>query len=143
MSIRVPGTPPRTKVDFSKSVSRTKQSMKAECDINNIMRKYQRTGAIAHVRQFGGQYGDVSPVDFHEAMNTVLEAEKMFLALPATLRRRFDNDPAEFLRFVQDPATVEEQIELGLREAPKRPVVDSDKVDSAAAVSGEPTPAPA
>lgn len=94
--------------------SRTKQSFKAECDINNIMAKYQKTGSLAHAQQHQGEYGFASAVSFHEAMNIVTQAEQMFASLPSTLRNRFSNDPGAYLDFVQNPDNEDEMRELGL-----------------------------
>lgn len=95
--------------------SRTHQSFKKECDINEIMRKYERQGILSHVNKYGGQYGDfVSAPDYHTAMNVMMEAEEMFGALPAKVRAKFANDPAAFLEFAQNPDNLEEMRELGL-----------------------------
>lgn len=82
----------------------TKQSHKAECDINNILKQYQRTGIITHVQNARPTYEDLpSNIDFQQAMNTVLEAERAFLALPGKVRAHFDNDPERFLAAFYDP----------------------------------------
>ncbi len=124
---------PRVQFDSGK-VSRTKQAFKRDVDINNIMRKYVKTGLIDHFSKHSGEYGFASGVVFHEAMNIVTKAESMFADLPAAVRLRFENDPADFLEFVQNPANAEEMIELGLREprggevaveVPRAPVAES------------------
>ena len=96
--------------------SLTKQSMSAECDINNIMRKYQKTGAISHTARHGGDYGFASSDSFHESMLVVVKAQEMFEDLPSSLRQRFGNDPANLLDFVQDEGNTEEMVKLGLVE---------------------------
>lgn len=95
-------------------VRRTKQEFKDDCDINNILRKFRKTGVLEHVRKHGPEYGFAPAVDYHEAMNLVLKADAMYADLPSDLRKRF-KDPAEFLEFVQDPENAEEMLELGLR----------------------------
>lgn len=86
----------------------TKQSHKAECDINNILKQYQRTGIITHVQNARPTYEDLpSSIDFQEAMNTVLEAERAFLALPGKVRAHFDNNPERFLAAFYDPKQVD------------------------------------
>ena len=47
-------------------------------------------------------------------MNIVLKADEMFNDLPSRARRHFDNDPAKFLDFVQDPKNHEQLVDLGL-----------------------------
>lgn len=98
---------------------RTKQSFKAECDINNIMAKYQRTGLVEFVNKHEPQYGDVTGFDFQASMNQVIAAQAMFEALPSSVRKRFHNDPAEFVAFMDDESQLEESYRLGLREKPQ------------------------
>lgn len=98
--------------------SRAKQSFKAQCDINTIMKKYEKTGLIDHVKT-GGTYGDFTQVtDYHTALNQIQAAEEAFMTLPASLRGRFENDPAQLISFLEDPKNKKEAISLGLVEAP-------------------------
>lgn len=105
-------------------LSLTRQSMSAECDINNIMKKYERTGILDHQNRYEGGYGDFTsaPENYHEAMNQIIEAQDMFLSLPAQIRKKFANDPGNYLEFATDPANAEEMIKLGLAVARKTPV---------------------
>lgn len=91
---------PDTSVKFVGS-GRTKQSFKDQCDINFIMARYLKGGVVDHLARHGGQYGDVSPLSFHEAMNIVAKSQEMFNDLSSDVRKRFANDPAAFLEFVQ------------------------------------------
>ena len=98
--------------------SRTKQSFKKQSDINVIMKKYERTGLITHTKQ-NGAYGDFSDVkDYHAALNAIYEANEGFMTLPASLRKRFGNDPAQLIEFLNDANNLEEAVELGLVEKP-------------------------
>ena len=56
MEIRKPYTREAVQVDAG-GESRTKQSFQKECDINAIMAKYQKTGAITHFNKHQQQYG--------------------------------------------------------------------------------------
>lgn len=89
-------------IDFSNSPSMTKQSFKRECDINNILVKYQKTGVFDHVSKYEPQYFDTSESDYHEAMNKVISAQEMFDDLPSKARDYFENDPAKFLQFFDE-----------------------------------------
>lgn len=125
---------PKLKVSlsFPADEGRTKQSFKDECDINNIMARFQKTGVIAFANKFQARYGDVTGVDFANAMRVVADARTMFAELPARVRERFANDPARFLEFVQNPANKDEARALGLlkpeapapvpEEAPPQPL---------------------
>lgn len=107
--------------------SRTKQSMKDSCDINLIMGRYLRTGAVDHLAVHGGSYGFATSTSLQEAMNIVLKAESMFADLSSAVRKRFDNSPRLFLEFVQDPKNIDECRVLGLAAAkpPVAPVAPS------------------
>lgn len=93
---------------------RTEQCHKDACDMNVILRDYHKTGLIRHAQQHKGRYDDVSGADFQQAMFIVKEAQDMFQALPANVRKRFGQDPAEFLAFVQDPANKDEMARMGI-----------------------------
>ncbi|WNK12710.1 MAG: internal scaffolding protein [Microvirus sp.] len=99
--------------DFSQG-GRTKQSFTAECDINNIMARYQKTGILDFVNQHEPQYGDVTGIDFQTAMEIMTQGQNMFNDLPSELRSHFNNDPAEFLEFSSNPANKKEMARMGL-----------------------------
>lgn len=133
-----------TSQSFKGAISLTKQSFKDDCDINHIIDKYQSTGILEHTRKSIPQYLDVEPVDYLSAMNTVISAQNLFKSLPASLRKDCDNDPAKFLKYVQDPKNKDNLIALGLIDKPKaepkpqkvevinpNPTVDLTKVEPA------------
>lgn len=100
-------------------VSATKQSFAEECDINNIMRRYESTGTIDHVNRREPHFGDFTDVpSYHEALEIARSAEAAFAALPSSVRDRFGNDPGKLMEFLADPANRDEAIELGLIDRP-------------------------
>lgn len=95
--------------------SRAKQSFTDECDINQIMAKYQHTGLLDHVVTYGGSYADMpSNLDFHESMNLITEAQELFQSLPSSIRTRFQNSPEAYLAFCSDDANADEMRSMGL-----------------------------
>jgi len=85
-------------VVFCPLPGRTKQEFKAECDVNNIIRRFVRDGFIAHLARGTPRYLDVSEVaDYRTALDQVRAANEFFAGLPAKVRARFDNDPARYL----------------------------------------------
>jgi len=94
--------------------SKTKQSFKDECDINTIVKRFGITGELPiGVRM--PSYGDFTSVgNFHEAMNAIAQANESFDAMPAEIRARFHNDPAEFVEFCGNDNNIEEARKLGL-----------------------------
>ena len=102
----------------SKSVSRTKQSFKDECDINCIMAKVNRHMINHRLNPKKPVYGDFSNIpDYAEMLNTVHRVRNSFNSLPAKIRAKFENDPEKLVAYMDDPNNLEEARELGL--APK------------------------
>lgn len=119
--------------------SRTKQSDSADCEINNIISKYMRTGAIDHFTTHEGNYSDCTGADFETAMNIVADAQNMFADLPSKLRNRFENDPRQFLDFVQDENNKSEMADLGLTNpSPETPDLQSEVQGETDASASEP-----
>ena len=105
--------------------SLAKQSFKDECDINNIMSRFQKDGLVDHINKFSGNYTDALGVeDYHTSLNQVMAAREAFMTLPSRVRVKFENDPGQFMAYVQDPANVDKIKELlndenGARGLPK------------------------
>lgn len=101
----------------------TKQASREECDINNILSKYRRTGVVTHLAVRPGGYTHYNDsMDFKQALDLVIDAENDFASLPSDLRRRFNNDPYELLQFIDNNENYDEAVQLGLipgaKEAP-------------------------
>lgn len=102
--------------------SLTVQSEHDRCEINNIMAKFRQTGLVEHIRQHEGRYVDVATAgDFQEAMNIVARGQQSFELLPSEIRKRFNNNPVEFLEFVHDDKNAAEMAKMGLINAPEEP----------------------
>ena len=82
----------RVSIKFPK-LGRTKQASRDECDINLIMAKFQKTGAISHFQKHSGSYDYATGIGFKDAMDIVAEGRSIFAELPSSLRNRFENDP--------------------------------------------------
>lgn len=117
-------------IDCSVEPSLTQQNFRDECDINNIMSRYQSTGLLDDCfNSERGSFSDVaSAVDYHTAQNLILSAQQVFDELPLKVRRRFNNDAGELLTFLDDPRNRDEAIELGLvnKAAPSPAAGSSD-----------------
>ena len=82
------------------------------------MARFLRTGILEHANNYGAEYGFATSHDYHSALNLLIDAQDMFNALPSQARTKFNNDPGEFLEFVQDPANAEYMYDLGLSDRP-------------------------
>lgn len=113
---------------FFDDPSLTKQSFKDQCDVNQIVERYRRDngGELLQMMQgyAGGQFGDFSNVvDYRSALDQINAAKGVFDALPAIVRKRFDNDPAIFLDFCDDPQNHDELVRMGFAEPRKAEAV--------------------
>lgn len=88
--------------------------MQKECDVNEIMRKFQVTGTIEHVNKHGAEYGFAEAIEYQEAIELTRRADEMFAELPSSVRKKFDNKPEAFLDFVQKEENLEEMEGMGL-----------------------------
>ena len=122
----------RRPITLDTGEGKTEQAHKHETDMNYILRDYARTGLIKHAQQHAGRYDDVSVQDFQEAMFIVKEAQNMFDNLPGQIRKRFGQDPAAFLEFVQNPENKDEMQRLGILRG-------NDGVDINGAITNAPT----
>jgi len=83
---------------------RTKQSFRDETDINQILKRAQKSGTISHISKYEARYGDFTGFDFFAAQLKLSQGAEIFAELPVELRREFNQSPAEFFNYVNDPA---------------------------------------
>jgi phage internal scaffolding protein len=108
--------------------SLAQQHFKEECDINNILKQFNITGQMPE-GTLSPRYGDFTGIgDYHSALNKVIAAEDEFMSLPADLRARFENDPAQLIEFLDNNQNYDEAVKLGLVE--KKPVEMPQVVES-------------
>ena len=108
--------------------SLAQQHFKEECDINTILQKFNISGMLPQ-STLSPRYGDFSGIgDYHTALNRVLAAQDEFEALPAQIRARFNNDPAQLIEFLQDENNRPEAEDLGLVEKAAAEVVEAAQV---------------
>lgn len=91
--------------------SKTDPSYKSECDVNNILSKYVKTGEITHLARKTGSYADVSNVPDLLTAHTL--PKQIFETLPVDVQRKFQT-PAKLIEFLQDPKNLKEAEKLGL-----------------------------
>ena len=120
--------------------SRTRQEMADECDINQIMRRYEKSGVISHVNRASPRYLELDGVpDFQASLDLLKNAEEAFMRLPARARATFDNDPRKFVDFASDPANIDDMRAWGLAP-PEKPADAPMKVEVVNAPSDLPKP---
>ena len=114
--------PPRTYAFQTTGESMTQQQFKAECDVNNILAKYKRTGMLSHIQKHEGNFGDFSSLeDYQTSLGKLMQAQQSFESLPSELRAKFENDPAQLISFLSDEKNNAEAVKLGLKIERKAP----------------------
>lgn len=123
--------PPRPKL-ICDEVSMTQQHFRDEADINTIMSRYARTGLLVDPARVSGSmptFDDFSSLpDYQESQNVIAFANQSFSQLPAVMRKRFNNDPAEMIAFLNDENNRSEAIKLGLVDEPAEPAKLSEQL---------------
>jgi len=120
-------------ISFDPEDTFVKQYFKDECDINNILNRFEKTGILPDLIKQNPQYGDFSELpDYQQAIELVQKAQEQFTSLSAKIRDRFENDPAKFLEFATDPKNIDEMVTLGLAtkiepDVPEEPVDPAPK----------------
>lgn len=97
--------------------SLTQQQFKEECDVNNILAKYKRTGLLSHFNKHQGNFGDFSNLnDYQTNLDKIRKAHESFDSLPSEVRSKFNNDPGLLIEFLSDSKNDSEAIKLGLKQ---------------------------
>lgn len=116
--------------------SLAQQNMKAETDLNVMIRKY---GVLpAHEVNWKEFDATVIPKDYHDLQNMMKAADAAFLSLPGEVRQAVDNDPEKFLAMVDA-----KQAEIKKQEKESKAAqaaVDKGSVDPASAVDADKAP---
>lgn len=118
--------PKGTGISCDPKEGRTMQSFKEECNINNIIAMYCKTGLWGNSLKGATakpMFGDFTSVpDFVESQNIIAKSKELFDAMPLNIRKRFNFNPVELLEFVNNPDNKDEAIKLGIAtEKPKEP----------------------
>lgn len=120
-----------------------KQEFAEEVDINTILRRFNITGQLpSGVRM--PVYADFEEVfDFHSAANAIAQANEAFEQMPANVRERFQNDPAKFVAFCDNPNNRAEAERLGLVDprAPETPPANPSTGGAPSSTTTAPAPA--
>lgn len=93
----------------------TQQQFGHESSVGDLVARHRLGASIVDpsaTRQ--PMFGDFTSVDFAKAQDLILQSKSDFARLPSAIRRRFMNSPEALLRFVENPANLDEAIKLGI-----------------------------
>ena len=84
--------------------------------IKQIVANVEAQGLLRASVKFSGEMDDYPNYDFQEAQFMITKANSMFEQLPSGIRQKFNNKPAEFMQFANNPDNAQEMVDLGLRK---------------------------
>lgn len=132
----------RLSLSFDPEGDRTSQEFKDECDIDSIVSRFNKTGQFDFVNKHAGRYGDATGHDYQMYQDQIVQANNMFADLPAKVRDRFGNDPAQFLDFIADENNALEAAKMGLLAPEKAESILNPQPKAPTAPEGSKEPAP-
>ena len=121
--------------------SLAQQQFAKEADVNVLIDRYKKTGSFYNPLTPSSaprmpQYADLSEIpDMMGQMELLQGVQRLFGSLPARVREQFGNNPAEFVKWAQDPANFDAGVKLGIfdsSEQPKPPVAAEKEGEGAA-----------
>lgn len=108
------------------SVSVTEQHHANDCDIHNIVARYNTTGLWSDNLVSSNRkpmYGDFTNVDYLGLQNQIAQINSEFSLLPSDIRRKFNDDPQVMIDFIANPDNKSECISIGLLPHEQQDVV--------------------
>lgn len=122
---------------------KVQQQFRDVVDVNRIMKRYTSGGGITHLNKAQPMFGDFSNVsDYSTALTAINNAQQSFQNLPSSLRSRFENNPQNLIRFLQDEKNRDEAIQLGLLKKPIQNANDDSTTNANTKASKTKTPVP-
>lgn len=120
--------------------SKTRQEFADECDLNQLMERYESGRTSIPPLPGEPQYFDTTlfTTDFREAMDMMNHAENAFMRLPAQVRKEFDNDPQKFVAYALDENNGEQMVKWGLAEIQEPPAPQKVEIVNPPAPAQEP-----
>mgnify|MGYP004417260402 CR=1 FL=1 len=118
--------------------SLTKQDFAEEANINNLVARHLGGGTFERPRgvplQMPGAsrqpiFGDFSSsMDYQSQLDRLNDARQAFMDLPARFRGRFNNNPRDLIRWLEDPKNHEQARKYGLLPS-EDPLDGKDQLD--------------
>jgi len=113
--------------------SLTKQEPAADADVNQMVRRFFKTGYMPQTNR-QPRFGDFTGPGFQEMNNAISAAHSQFMGLPAPVRKRFKNNPQNLINWLDDPENGKEAIKLGLIPEPPPEAPTAEELEKAKTV---------
>lgn len=123
--------------------SLTQQHHVDQVKVQNIIKRYDKTGILDHVARGVAHYGDYTAVnEYKTALDFVNQANQSFSDLPASIREKFSNNAGEFFEFATDPKNKDEMIKMGLFPQEQVPIDPPKEASNGKVEASEVSPQP-
>lgn len=117
---RLPSVREFTQIDCSNLPDLCRQSERDSCDINLIIKQFDRQ-QLAALDAMPRRFMDVSEVGtLQEQLSRLAEVGQYFAQLPADVREEFDNSEMVFLEAIGDPDFEKSLAEFGVKVEKKK-----------------------
>lgn len=123
-------------ITYTGTESKVDESQADLTNIHKLLEPAIQRGLLRHSVKYTDEYDDIPAITYQDALQTVATANEMFADLPAKIRKRFNNNPVEFLQFTANPENKDEMQRLGMLKG-------NDGLTADGQPSGAPTPAAA
>lgn len=120
----------------------TQQNFAEEADINTIVERFGITGQLPTNVRMPSYEDYTNVVDFQTAMNSIAQAREAFDEMPAKVRARFHNDPAEFVDFCSKEENRDEAKKLGLLKPEEQAAIAANLTATATPAAAPPAQGP-
>jgi len=125
----------------TEGVSLTRQEMKRETDINEIVNAYLKKGYISSINPKEPAFGDAPIIDYKTALDAVITADEKFQSLPAKLREFYRNDPQAFIDDLDSETPSDVLYEAGVLARPPQADAPAPDPETPSESPSEPPPA--
>jgi len=99
---------------LTKTSTNTKVEQHHRTEIKKMVQEVESRGLLRANTVFNGELDDYPSYDFQEAQFMMAKARSTFEQMPSQLRKKFENNPAKFMDFANNPQNAQEMVELGL-----------------------------
>jgi len=113
---RTPFSPKKPAPFQEPGISKTQQHFAEETSMAGIISRVMK-GQNVPTNPRQASFTDVNSDDFHTMHNKIADIQTQFNSLPAKLRSKFNNQPYQLLRWLENPANAKTAVKLGLVSA--------------------------
>lgn len=98
----------------------TKQNLADQANVNNIIRRYAKTGTLPNLNNLEAIYGEITSQGLQEAHEMIASASEAFDQIPSEIRKQFNNDAGLFIDYATNPQNIQQMASWNLAKLPDK-----------------------